>query len=118
MMAVGALATLAYTAVPLGFSALVGNKRYALGMWAAYYMIAGTVAAGIGMATHTSIGAIDLTTSILAIANHLIHIDLGGIEDVSIVAALLSIGVHVSLSIAIVWYQLTSAQKSGVGGAT
>ncbi len=119
MMIVGALATLVYTAVPLGFSALVGNKRYAQGLWAAYYMIGGTIAAGIGLATHSWIGALDLSTAILAVADSMIHLGRGaGMDNIPLTAALISIGVHVGLSIAIIWFQLTNAQKSGVGGAT
>lgn len=119
VLAIGGLATLVYTAVPLGFSALVANRRYALGMWAAYYLIAGSIAAGIGMVSKSPIGAIDLATSLKAIANYLLDTPARGhIEAVTPVAALISIGAHAALAIGVIWYQLVTAQKAGVGGAT
>ena len=36
-LAIGALGTLIYTAVPLGFSAVLSNRGYAMALWVAYY---------------------------------------------------------------------------------
>ena len=116
-IAIGVLATLVYTAVPLGISALVPNRRYALGVWAAYYLIAGSIVAGIGFMTHSDIGALDLATAVKSVAYNLLDFAGGG-RRVSTWAGLASIGGHVALAIGIIWFQLTNAQKAGVGGAT
>jgi ABC-2 type transport system permease protein len=120
VLAVGALATLTYAAVPLGFSALIGNRRYALAMWAAYYLIGGTIAAAIGFVSSSSFGALDLPTAIQTVTFDLFDVGFmrGRHGDVSLTAALVSIAVHVVGSIAIIWYQLGNAQKTGVGGAS
>jgi hypothetical protein len=118
MMAVGALATVAYTAIPLGFSAMVSNRRYALGLWAAYYLIFGTMALGVGIASHSPIAALDIPQSIIAIGNSLLGVDLGGKINISTPAALVSILGQSAAAIMVVWWQLANAQKAGVGGAT
>jgi hypothetical protein len=117
-LAVGALSTLVYTAVPLGWSAMVSNKRYALGMWAGYYLIAGGVFAGIGMSTDTPLAAGDLAISLNSVAGYLFDTPIREKFMVGVTPALISIGVQAGLSIALIWYQLTTAQKAGVGGAT
>ena len=64
---VGALATLAFAAVPLGFSALRRQPAHALALWAAYYLVGGTIAIMIGAISHTGwIAALDLPTAIEA----------------------------------------------------
>ena len=117
-LAVGALSTLVYTAVPLGWSAMVSNKRYALGLWAGYYLIAGGVFTGIGMSTDTPLAAGDLAISLNSVAGYLFDTPIREKFMVGVTPALISIGVQAGLSIALIWYQLTTAQKAGVGGAT
>src|SRR6185295_15477444 len=93
-LAIGALATIVYTAVPLGFSALVPNRRYAIGLWAAYYLIGGTIADAIGFVSASWIAAIDLPTAIATITNKLLDFHMPGRQlNVSVTAALVSIGV-------------------------
>jgi hypothetical protein len=118
MMAIGALATVAYTAIPLGFSAMVSNRRYALGLWAAYYLIFGTMALGVGIASHSPIAAIDIPQSIIALTNALFDINLGSRIEISTTAALVSLLGQSAAAIMVVWWQLANAQKAGVGGAT
>ena len=118
----GGLATLAYTAVPLAFSALVGNKRTALALWAAYYLIGGLVAIMIGALTHTGwISAIDIHGAIDNLSERLFEVPpLPGkqLDAVSIAQAITSILVQVTAAIAIVWVSVDRAQKTGVGGST
>ncbi|MBA2544240.1 MAG: ABC transporter permease subunit, partial [Deltaproteobacteria bacterium] len=68
-LAVGGLATLAYCAVPLGFSALLPNRRHALALWASYYLIFGAMAYALAHVASPAIGALDLpvdaTTALL-----------------------------------------------------
>jgi hypothetical protein len=117
----GGLAMLAYTAVPLAFSALAGNKRTALALWAAYYVVGGLVAVMIGSITHTGwISAIDLHAAVDNVSERLFDVSLLGTrrESLSLVQGITSIVVQVTAAIAIVWTSVDRAQKSGVGGST
>jgi hypothetical protein len=118
MMAVGALATVAYTAIPLGFSAMVSNRRYALGLWAAYYLIFGSMAFGVGIASHSPISALDIGQSINSIGNTLFGIDIDSRFHISTPAAVVSLLGQSGAAIMVIWWQLANAQKAGVGGAT
>jgi hypothetical protein len=119
VLAIGALSTLVYTAVPLGFSAMVSNRRYALGMWAGYYMIAGGMFVGMGMKSGIPLGALDLANALSSFSAHLLDSPIRNERAmVGMAPALISIVGQVALSIGLIWYQLTNAQKAGVGGAT
>ena len=122
-IAVGALATLVYTVIPLGFSAMIANKRYALGVWAAWYLIAGPIAMGIGMITKWPLGALDIATSVKVITGNMPDIPHGPMMSMnslglSTTACLVSLFAQVALMIIIMMTQLNYAQRSGVGGAT
>jgi hypothetical protein len=117
----GGLAMLAYTAVPLAFSALAGNKRTALALWAAYYVVGGLVAVMIGSITHTGwISAIDLHAAVDNVSERLFDVSLPGRsrDSLSLVQGITSIAVQVTAAIAIVWTSVDRAQKAGVGGST
>jgi hypothetical protein len=116
-LAVAGLVTLVFTAVPLGFSALVPNRRNALGLWAAYYLIGGTIAAGIGMVSGSWIGALDLASALNSVAFEWFDMPEGS-HVVPLTPALISIGVHVVAAIAVIWLKIASAEKAGVGGAS
>jgi hypothetical protein len=115
-LAIGLVATAAYTAVPLGFSALVSNKRTALGLWAAYYLVVGSIVTGVGQHSGSQIAALDMSTAVKSFALHLLDFDQPGM--VSMTAAIASIAGHVTFAVGLIWYQLSTAQKAGVGGAT
>ncbi|HET9989996.1 MAG TPA: hypothetical protein VFQ65_15805 [Kofleriaceae bacterium] len=123
VLAIGCLATLAYTTVPLAFSALVENRRYALGVWAAWYLIAGPVAYGIGRLTHLPLAALDIAASVKSITLNLLDAPVTpwgqSVSDLpSLTASVVSLCVQITLAIAIVLWRLDAAQRSGVGGAT
>ncbi len=120
VLAVCALATLVYTAVPLAVSALVPNHRYALAVWAAYYLIVGLIALGIGQATDTPISALDIPTALSTIIIALFDLSLIegvtlGVDAVTATLALLAQGV---VAIGLIWYQVSRDQRHGVGGAS
>ena len=118
-LAVGALATLAYAAIPLGFSALLPNRRHALALWAAYYLIFGAMAYLLGHHASPWIAALDIPRAIQAVAYHLFDIEFRGRDpQIPLDAALGSLGVHIGLAIAIVTVSVSRAQRSGIGGAS
>lgn len=122
---VGALATCAYAAVPLGFSALADSRRTALALWAAYYLVGGTIEIMIGGISHASwVSALDVPTAVSGVAARLFDVPtLGGMfggltTHVTVAQGVISIGLQVALAIAIVWISVDRAQKTGVGGST
>jgi hypothetical protein len=118
----GGLATLAYTAVPLAFSAFAANKRTALALWAAYYVIGGLVAMMIGGISGTGwVTAIDIHSAVDGLTERLFDVPIfpgRAMGAVSLAAGVTSIAVQVVAAIAIVWVSVDRAQKSGVGGST
>ncbi len=119
ILAIGALTTITYAAVPLGFSALVSSRRYALALWAVYYLVVGVMAVGIGMVGNGAVAALDLPTAIETVTTSLFDVQFlrGAHPDVPLAAALVSIGVQVTAAIVVVTLRVRAAQQSGVGGA-
>jgi hypothetical protein len=118
MMAVGMIGTIAFTAIPLGFSALVSNRRYALGLWAAYYIVFGFLALAAGVASKSQIASLDIAQSIISLCNNWLGTTLpGGKLDIQPAYAMLSLVGQSAMAIMIVWWQLANAQRSGVGGS-
>ena len=119
-LAVGSLATLVYATVPLAFSALVPNRRYALALWAAYYVVVGGMALLLGYKVWGPLAALDLPTSLRIVTYELfdVQIRFGRSTNLTLVPALIGIGLHVGVAIAIVLYRVGSAQRTGIGGAS
>jgi hypothetical protein len=118
-LAVGGIATLTYAAVPLGFSALLPNRRHALALWAAYYLIFGSMAYALGHVAPPWIAALDLPRAVQAVAFHLFDLEFRGRDPaIPLDAALGSLSIHIAASIALVSYQVVRAQRSGVGGSS
>lgn len=118
---VGALATCAYAAVPLGFSALADSRRTALAMWAAYYLVGGTIAILIGRISHTGwISALDLPTAIEGVTGRLFQAPVigGAVSHVSLAEGVGSLVLQMIAAITLVWINVDRSQKSGVGGST
>jgi hypothetical protein len=118
-LAVGVLGTLIYAVVPLGFSALTANKRHAVAVWAAYYVVVGYMALGIAYVTTPAVAAIDLPSSLQAVSLHLYDMRFGGRgPDIPTSAALISILGHAAAAIAVVIWRVRRAQQTGVGGGS
>jgi ABC-2 type transport system permease protein len=119
---VGLLATLAYTAMPLALSSLVGNRRYALALWAAYYLIFGHIALGLSLVIHPGLAALDIAASMQIIAYELfdVHPLLRKVfyGQLSFEAAVIGVLAQSTLAILILWYQVSRDQKTGVGGTS
>jgi hypothetical protein len=116
VLAIGALGTLIYGVIPLGFSALIPNPRYAIGLWAAYYLVIGWMALGIGFFTSPNAAALDLATALYAVSVHLFDLRMTGRHaEPSTIAALISILGHAAIAIGLVVWRVRSAQHAGVG---
>ena len=124
-LACGVLATCAYAAVPLGFSAIADSRRTALALWAAYYLVGGTIEIMIGSITHASwVTALDIPTAISGIAGKLFDIpSLGGMfggpaSHITVAEGVTSIAAQIVVATVLVFFAVDRAQKTGVGGAT
>lgn len=122
VLAVGIAGTIAYTAVPLGFSAMIANPRYALGVWAGWYVIAGSMATAIGHAMHLPLGALDIGHAFHSVTSYALGNPIGlfgeRLDDLPLSACLISLGVQSAAAVFAILVQLRHAQRSGVGGAT
>lgn len=119
VLAVGALATLAYACVPLGFSSLLPNRRHALALWAAYYLIFGAMAYALAHVASPAIGALDLPRAVQAVTFHLFELEFRERDpEIPLDAALGSLIGHASLAIGLVIFQVRRAHHAGVGGSS
>jgi hypothetical protein len=118
--AIGALGTLIYAVVPLGFSAAVPNPRHAMAIWATYYMVIGKMAQAIGLFVEPSVAAIDLSTALQSTALHLFDAHLVGRRTLSIPlsACLVSILGQAGIAIGLVYWRIRKAHHAGVGGGS
>jgi hypothetical protein len=119
-LAIGALGTLIYTAVPLGFSAVLSNRGYAIALWVAYYVVFSNMVVLLSLVTSPTLAALDLPSALQAVALHLFDLQNGGRRSMEIPAtvALASILGHASIAIGLVFWRVRSAQRTGVGGAS
>lgn len=117
---IGALSTLAFSAVPLGFSALLGNPRHAIALWAAYYLIVGGMMYVLSRAFDSGIGAIDIPTALDAITYDLFDMKQtwGRSKRVVPAVAYASLIGHAVVGIALVAYKVRRAHLDGIGGAS
>jgi hypothetical protein len=121
-LAIGAVTTLAYSALPLAFSALVPNRRYALGLWVGYYVVVGSITILINFESGSQVVALDVSTAIAALSLDIfdVHAVWGRRQKWHLTPgmALASIAIQAVIAIAIVWWRVARAQRQGVGGAS
>ena len=119
-LAIGALGTLAFAAVPLGFSALIPNVRHAMALWAAYYLVFGLMMSMIGRFSTGWVGALDLATALESFTFDTFHLELfrGRSAHVPPVAAVVSLLGHAALALAVLGFKVRRAHSAGVGGAS
>lgn len=117
---IGALGTLIYAVVPLGFSAAVPNRRYAMALWATYYMVIGKMAQLLGMFVAPWIAAIDLSSALQSVALQLFDARFAGRRAVSIPmpAAMISILAHAAIAVVLVYWRMRRTHHAGVGGGS
>jgi len=118
-LVIGGVATLAYAAVPLGFSALMPNRRNALALWAAYYLVFGAMVYELGKVSSGSLAALDLPRAVQTITYALFDLNFRSRDaQIPVAAAVASLAGHVVVAVALVSYQVRRAQRTGVGGAS
>jgi len=120
MLAVGVLGTLAFAAVPLGFSAIIGNPRHAMALWAIYYLVVGGMAYLLARLMKNGVGALDITMAIEGLTYDLLDmVQLRGrAKRVDTPIAVASLLVHAAAGISIVAYRVRRAHLAGIGGSS
>lgn len=119
-LAIGTLSTLAFATVPMMFSTFLRSARAATMIWVGYYVVLGGIVSGIGYATQSGIGALDLATSLEAVSLKLFDLQLfrGRAGYLDWHYALASVLAHIGIAITVIIVQVRRLYGSGVGGAT
>lgn len=119
-IALGLLGTLVFAAVPLAFSALIGNPRHAMALWAAYYLVVGGMAYLLSRVMKNGAGALDITMSLEALAYDLFDIVQvrGRSKRIESSMAVTSLLVHTGAAISVIAYKVRRAHLAGIGGAS
>jgi hypothetical protein len=90
-----------------------------MALWAAYYLLVGWMAQGIGRVTTPAVAALDLAASLNAVSLNLFDLRFTGrLPSIPTSAALISILAHVGVAIALVSWRVRRAQHTGVGGSS
>lgn len=120
VLLVGLLATLVYTTVPLAISALIPNRRYALAMWAAYYIVIGNIVTVIASKVSPALACLDLQVSLQSVTFQLFEVKVlrGFFVEIPLMTAVIGILAQSALAIGIVWFQVSRDHRSGVGGSS
>jgi ABC-type transport system involved in multi-copper enzyme maturation permease subunit len=119
-LALGFVCTLVFTAVPLGFSALIGNPRHAMALWATYYLVVGGMVYLLSRVMRNGVGAADITMAIEALTYDLFDMvqTSGRSKRIEWPVALASILTHVAAGIGVVAYKVRRAHLEGIGGGS
>ncbi len=115
---VGALALLIYSIIPLGFSALVADRRWSVGLWALYYVAVGSIMTGLGHVLVPQLAALDLAGALSRVSFALFDVSLTGrpLGDFSVAWDVGSIALHTLLALGLVSWRVAKASRDGVGG--
>jgi len=122
VLALGGIATVVYAIVPLGFSALTSDRRYALAMWAAYYLVVGTMALLVSFISKdgSNFAALDLPSALERITFELFEVAFrrGKHADISLTSAIVSLSTHVVVALGILAWRVRAVRDGGVGASS
>ena len=118
MALTGALASLAFAAVPLAISALTRRARNAVAAWAAFYLLVGPIILAIAAGTRfPELGALNLFWAVSGFAYGLFDIDFLAFRATPpLWACAGSLIFYSFVSVALVLWRVRNAQRSGLGG--
>ena len=119
-LAIGVLSTLAFAAVPLGFSAIIANPRHAMALWAVYYLVVGGMAYLLARLMKNGFGAVDITMAIEGLTYDVLDIVQlrGRSKRIETPLAVTSLLVHAAAGVSIIAYRVRRAHLAGIGGAS
>ncbi len=114
---VGVLTTLVYAIVPLAISSLLSSRAQAVAVWAAYWLVIGSICAVLGAMTSGWISALDLPSALDSLTNQLFGMHLSKRLQIPFAVALGSVLVHVTAALAIVTWAVRRAHHRGFGAS-
>lgn len=115
---IGGLGTLVYSVVPLGFSALVTDRRWSLGLWAIYYVAFGSIMAALGMAVFPPLAALDLPTALTRVSMALFDVTFVHTVPFAVGWGVASVVLHAAVALALVLWRVRKEAHQGVGGGS
>ncbi len=117
-LAVGALATLAYSSIALAFGALTRKARYAIVGYGAFVFMFGNMIAGIAMATNSpSLAALNPASAVRGLAHGVFEIEASfGATPPPLSASIIALVGYSAVAIAIIMGRVRAAQRAGMGG--
>jgi ABC-type multidrug transport system fused ATPase/permease subunit len=117
-LVVGGLGTLLYAVVPLGFSALIADRRWAVGFWALYYIAFGSIMSALGKLAWAPLAALDLSAALSQVSFSLFDVTIGrgDAPQFALPWGVGSILGHVALALGVVSWRVAKAARDGVGG--
>jgi hypothetical protein len=121
ILAVGLLTALVYTTIPLAISSVINNRRYALALWAAYYVVGMNIFRAVGLSSHSDIlSSLHVGTSLTSVAYDLFDFRVlrGTLQQIPLTTAVGSLLVQSGAALALLWYQVSRDHRSGVGGGS
>lgn len=116
---VGTLAAILYAAMPMAFSALIGKRWIALGVWAGYWMIGTGMLAAIGYFTWKPLMALDPGAAIDSLAFRLWDLSVENKQqEMDLWPALIGILVHIGAAIGALYWRVSREATSAVGAGS
>lgn len=118
-VAAAAIATLAYAVIPLAFSALSSNRRYAIAAWAVFHLVVSNIAVAIAANPKLNIsalGAINMTDSLLTVIYRIFDMHRTQGYSPPLWSAITMLTLYFSAGFGIVYWRVSKAQRSGMGG--
>jgi ABC-type transport system involved in multi-copper enzyme maturation permease subunit len=116
--AVGLIATLGYAVVPVAIGAITGNPRHAVAAWVGFYFVLGASAGVVALQLDMPvIAAIDLQSSVMAIAVRLFHLSFTTREVLPPAwAAMTALVGYPAAGLALLYWRVSRAERAGLGG--
>ena len=122
-LAIGAVSAVVYGVIPLAFGTLTRRRGYAIGGWAAFYIIFGTMASGAAaLGRISALSALDVKASIEALAYALFDVEpllAGQLNNLvpPVWAACAALAGYVAIAFGVVYWRVRRAEHAGMGGA-
>jgi ABC-type transport system involved in multi-copper enzyme maturation permease subunit len=116
-LAIGTLVTLAYTTVPLAFSAVSPRRTIALTFWAGYYIMVSNIIAALGSLLWRPLGAFDLAQAMDSLAMNLFDVQFRGEKLAPLWAAIGSLAVQTAIAVVIIARMVQREAEGSVGGS-
>jgi ABC-2 type transport system permease protein len=118
VIGVGGLAALAYAAVTLAISAIVPNRRYAYAVWAAYFLVFGSIIGQIGVRTNPTLAAFDLSSALDSAVMHMLHLKPRMAQELIPAAyAYAGLALYAIGGTAILYTVVARQRSTGIGGS-